>query len=56
MPYTARDRQRKRKQRRQRKLRWLKRRYAASKDARERQTLEGKIRDIQPGWEPAGSA
>jgi len=56
MPYTARDRQRKRKQRRQRKLHKLKRRFDASKDARERQKLEARIREIQPGWEPAGSA
>ena len=52
MPMTAKDRQRKRKQRRQRKLRKLKRRYVESNEARERQKLESKILDIQPGWEP----
>jgi hypothetical protein len=56
MPLTAKDRQRKRKQRRQRKLRNLKRRYVESKDARERQKLESKIRDIQPGWEPGAKS
>jgi hypothetical protein len=56
MPLTAKDRQRKRKQRRQRKLRKLKLRFEASKDARERQTLESKIHDLQPGWEPGAKA
>lgn len=54
MPLTAKDRQRKRKQRRQRKLRKLKLRFETSGDARERQKLEQKIRDIQPGWAPGG--
>jgi len=56
MPLTAKDRQRRRKQRRQTKLRKLKRRFEGSKDARERQTLEAKIRDLQPGWEPGAKS
>jgi hypothetical protein len=56
MPLTAKDRQRKRKQRRQRKLHYLKRRYEDSKDARERQMLDTKIKSIQPGWVPGAEA